>query len=105
MIKNAYVFLDHESAAIENLMVQGESELWSDESVDEIRSNIKKHYIKEQQYRCCYCNQWLLSDHGRVWDAEHVLARKDYRQFTFETKNLAVACVDCNIAKGAKPVL
>jgi hypothetical protein len=105
MIKQPYIFNEAEAATISMLMADDQKDVWSDSLVDELRSKIKKYYIKEQNYQCCYCCQTLVSDNGRVWDAEHILTRQQYRQYTFESRNLAIACVDCNIAKGTKPVL
>lgn len=78
---------------------------WDDQAVDDVRKEIKQHYIAEQQYRCCYCGFSLLSTNGRIWDVEHVVPRVDYPWFLFEPENLAVACVDCNSAKRDKEVL
>ncbi|WP_279357183.1 HNH endonuclease [Methylobacterium indicum] len=77
---------------------------WSAEDIEEIRSEIKQYYIREQGYRCCYCNQLLLAHHGRVWDVEHVIPRSTKPNFMFEPKNLAVSCVECNGNKSAVQV-
>lgn len=77
---------------------------WSLEEFDYVRSHIKQHYIREQAYRCCYCRQPLYAHHGRVWDVEHIIARATRCDFMFVPRNLAVACVECNQAKGQTPV-
>ncbi|AWI57951.1 HNH endonuclease [Sinorhizobium fredii] len=72
------------------------SEAWADPSIEGIRASIKQHYIVEQQYRCCYCQQELINEHGRAWDVEHVIARSQNPRLMFEPRNLAVACTECN---------
>lgn len=80
------------------------SESWSEGRLDALKSHIKQHYIREQKYRCCYCQQPLYAHHGRVWDIEHVISRAVRDDFMFVPRNLAIACVECNQAKGAKSV-
>ncbi|MDH5903459.1 hypothetical protein L8S00_08610 [Vibrio splendidus] len=67
--------------------------------VSRIRSAIRTHYKDQQGYRCCYCRQQTLQDHGFVWDCEHILPKAIYPQFLFEPYNLALSCRECNIAK------
>ena len=71
---------------------------WSDVRLNPIRGRIKQHSLDEQRHRCCYCQQRIRVGHGRAWDLEHVLNKKRYPDFIFEPENLAVACIDCNIA-------
>ncbi|WP_179697240.1 hypothetical protein [Methylobacterium sp.] len=74
---------------------------WTDDKLDDIKAHIKQHYINEQKYRCCYCQQALLAHHGRVWDVEHIIPRSEKPKFMFHPKNLAVACVECNGSKSS----
>ncbi len=76
-----------------------DQEIWTLSEIDYLRRHIKQHYISEQAYECCYCRQAILSNHGRLWDIEHVMPQSAYRKFTFEPQNLAIACVGCNDAK------
>jgi hypothetical protein len=78
---------------------------WDSDAVELVRREAKQHYIQQQGHRCCYCDFILLTKHGRAWDVEHIVARSTHPQFLFEPENLAVACIDCNIAKRDKPVL
>lgn len=78
---------------------------WSSNELNSLRSNVKSHYITEQNYRCCYCNRENRSTHGRVWDVEHIVAKSTHVRFMFEVKNFAASCVDCNIAKDAINVM
>ncbi|WP_443477956.1 HNH endonuclease [Novosphingobium aerophilum] len=80
------------------------SKCWGEEKLEALRSLIKKHYIAQQAYQCCYCRQRLYSNHGRPWDVEHIIAMSLKPKFMFEPQNLAVACVECNQEKRAKPV-
>ncbi|MDO7193167.1 hypothetical protein Q5M49_05635 [Acinetobacter nosocomialis] len=64
-----------------------------------IRKEIRDHYKVEQNYKCCYCRQQNLQDHGGVWDCEHILPKAIYPKFLFEPLNLVLSCKECNIAK------
>lgn len=81
------------------------ADYWNSEDVTLLRSNIKAHYEKEQNFRCCYCQAELLTKNGRVWDGEHIVPRSTHPQFLFEPKNLAVSCIDCNGAKSNQQTL
>lgn len=78
---------------------------WNKDEVTPVRTAIKQHYIREQNYKCCYCQKETLSSHGRVWDVEHIVPKSTHPHFLFEPENLAVSCVDCNSAKGDTRVL
>jgi hypothetical protein len=77
---------------------------WSKPELSDLKTRIKQHYIQVQKYRCCYCQQTLYSNHGRVWDIEHVIARDTRCDFMFIPRNLAISCVECNGAKKAELV-
>lgn len=83
----------------------GTSEFWKDSSVVPIRKVIKQHYIPEQRHLCCYCRLPDSSLHGLDWDVEHIVAQSAHPRWMFLPENLAVACRECNSAKGAKEVL
>jgi len=72
---------------------------WEHADVKEVRSHIKKHYIKAQGFRCCFCQQHVASSNGRLWDAEHIISRSKAPGFMFDPLNLVVSCPDCNIHK------
>jgi hypothetical protein len=78
---------------------------WDDPAISRTRLSIKRHYLMQQDYHCCYCQMQNRTSHGRVWDVEHVVARSSRPEFMFEPRNLAVACPDCNNAKSDEPVL
>ncbi len=42
-------------------------EMWEHSSIKKLKSNIKKHYLKEQGNKCAYCQVWNPSTHGMVW--------------------------------------
>lgn len=90
-------YSDDQSSHIKALLEKNDdTDIWTLKEIDYLRSHIKKHYVKEQQFECCYCRQSFLSDHGRVWDIEHVIPQSTHRAFTFEPRNLALACIKCN---------
>jgi 5-methylcytosine-specific restriction endonuclease McrA len=78
--------------------------IWGEERLNLIRAAIKEHYVHKQDYRCCYCRQQIFSDHGRAWDIEHVISRSEMPRFMFVPRNLAVACIECNVEKKARKV-
>lgn len=80
------------------------SKLWEEDRIDPIRATIKSHYLIEQMYQCCYCKKEILTNHGRVWDVEHVIPRSAQPNFMFRPENLAISCIDCNVEKGNKKV-
>jgi hypothetical protein len=98
MIANPAQYSDAQKNVIKALLkdVNFTSDTWVDPNIEGIRSSVKQHYIAEQQYRCCYCQQELINEHGRAWDVEHVIARSQNPRFMFEPRNLAVACTECN---------
>jgi 5-methylcytosine-specific restriction endonuclease McrA len=106
MITNPIVFTAEEVELIVATISAEDfgSNSWSNDALEDLRSRIKRYYIGEQAYECCYCKQRLYADHGRLWDIEHVIARALKCGFMFEPRNLAIACVECNGAKGTTPV-
>jgi hypothetical protein len=91
------VFSDDERTLIGTVVDQGGG--WDSPDLDPIRSRIKQFYLAGQRYRCCYCQRENVVRHGRAWDVEHVISRAANAAFMFEPENLAVACLDCNLAK------
>ncbi|KAE9627959.1 HNH endonuclease [Parasedimentitalea maritima] len=74
-------------------------EVWASPQAEKLKKRIKDFYIKVQCYRCCYCMQEDVSEHGRDWDIEHVIPQSIERGFIFEPDNLSVSCTECNGAK------
>lgn len=91
------VFREDERALIETVLSAGGG--WNSPNLDPVRSRIKQFYLQGQQFRCCYCQHENVVQHGRAWDVEHVISRSANAAFMFEPENLAVACIDCNVAK------
>lgn len=75
---------------------------WDDCRVTAMKSNIKKHYIVEQDKTCAYCKVNLHTNHGMVWDTEHIIDKASSPQWMFEPLNLCVSCKDCNGSKGSR---
>jgi 5-methylcytosine-specific restriction endonuclease McrA len=80
--------------------VQKSATYWSRDDVSPVRIEIKKHYIQAQQFKCAYCGQQNFTLNAAVWDAEHIIPKNINPSYMFLPHNLAVACKDCNIAKG-----
>ena len=87
----AFDALDHE---------EKDPDYWGNDAINAVRAEIKKHYIAEQNRRCCYCGREYPTNNKAVWDGEHIIAKKTAPHFMFEPRNLAASCKDCNIAKG-----
>jgi len=109
MIKNPVVYEGSHKELVDVYNATDRDKLnhnyWNDNQVDSIRSSIKRHYLQEQDYKCCYCGKQMMSNHGRVWDIEHIVAKSTHPIFLFEPENLAASCIDCNSAKGNTQVL
>jgi 5-methylcytosine-specific restriction endonuclease McrA len=109
MIGNAIEYCEESQAIVDRFSAlkpeDKTSGYWNDDSLEELKKEIKDHYLVEQQNTCSYCAQTIRVKHGATWDTEHVVARKTHPQFMFEPKNLCVACKDCNGIKGDKNVL
>lgn len=78
---------------------------WSDGRLKAVRKAVKDFCIDMQDARCCYCNRHLSSKNNLVWAIDHVMPRSSYPQFSFDPRNLAASCPDCNIAKSDSNVL
>ena len=83
---------------------QQSSNYWGEDIVDPVRTEIKDHYIVEQNYTCVYCNRLIATANKALWDAEHVICRDSVPRFMFTPQNLAISCRDCNVLKGQKEV-
>ncbi|GGA48738.1 HNH endonuclease [Pelagibacterium lentulum] len=106
MIANPVAYDSDEQVLVSTILEKEgfDATIWSSEELGDLKSRIKQHYIREQNYRCCYCQQPLYAHHGRAWDIEHVIARATRCEFMFVPQNLAVACVECNQSKGTELV-
>lgn len=69
-----------------------------------LRLNLRKHYLKEQKNRCCYCKMLKQEKHGSTWDVEHIVPKALFPNFLFEKYNLSLSCKECNDAKSNKSV-
>jgi hypothetical protein len=106
MISQPLELSEEDLLAIQAVSADGlVSDPWADDRVTIMKSRAKKHYVSEQGNRCCYCTQQWLTEHGRVWDLEHVVPKVLRPEFMFEPRNLAIACPDCNQAKWHKETL
>lgn len=91
------VFREDERTLIDTVLAAGGG--WDNPLLDPVRGRIKQFYLQGQRFRCCYCRHENVVRHGRAWDVEHVISRTANATFMFEPQNLAVACIDCNLAK------
>lgn len=63
-----------------------------------LKAILRDHLKGRQEPRCCYCKRWLINN-AHASPIEHILSRDDYPQFALRTRNLAIACNDCNAMK------
>lgn len=109
MIVNAIEFHHPHSDIVDAFNVRSQQSkvgtYWNEDEVTQVRTVIKQHYVTEQSNRCCYCGIHIPTSHGRAWDVEHVVPKSTHPKFLFEPRNLAVSCIDCNMAKDNAKVL
>jgi hypothetical protein len=81
---------------------------WTHSNFDWLKVLLNERLRGRQSDRCCYCRRALVFDKGHV-ELDHIIDKGSqngmYARFTFEARNLALACKDCNNNKGTKPVL
>lgn len=65
----------------------------------QLRARIRNHYRKEQNNQCAYCYRVRQDFHGYCWDIDHIIPKSTHPKHTYEVKNFAVTCKECNIAK------
>ncbi len=72
---------------------------WDSQSNDVVsfKADLKNKLRREQFGRCCYCRRFL-PDQVSV-HIEHILEKAVFPVFTFEIRNLALACATCNSKK------
>jgi len=105
-IENQYVFSTADLSVIENIK-QGEySHLsWGDESLAEVKRNIREFYRGEQRGICAFCKNDLSLRSASNCTIEHIIPKSKKLEFMFTGKNLCVICADCNEIKRAQDVI
>ncbi|ETY06044.1 hypothetical protein D039_2466A, partial [Vibrio parahaemolyticus EKP-028] len=95
MIK-PYELSEEESQIVKSVQCDDLSpqQKWDDCRVTTMKSNIKKHYIAEQDKTCAYCQVNMHTTHGMVWDTEHIIDKDSSPQWMFKPLNLCVSCKD-----------
>lgn len=71
---------------------------WESDRLDDIKAKIKNFYLVEQNKLCAYCRLPFRDD----IQIEHVVpkgGKYSRPEFTFNTKNLVLACKHCNSKK------
>lgn len=72
---------------------------WQPETavVRRFKGHLKPELRRAQLGRCCFCRRLLYDDYAS--HLEHFVDKDHYSVFTFEIRNLALACGTCNIQK------
>jgi 5-methylcytosine-specific restriction endonuclease McrA len=65
--------------------------------VTQFKTTLKKTLRKSQMAQCCFCRRQFGDDYAV--HIEHFVDKSLYGTFTFEIRNLALACGTCNGAK------
>jgi uncharacterized protein (TIGR02646 family) len=67
---------------------------------DALKAKIKEFVQKGQNGFCYYCGVSFILRNGergiRGAQRDHIAAKSDYKKFTFEPKNIILACAKCN---------
>ena len=85
----------------------GEADHWNGSTPKHtaLRGAIRRHYLKEQEHHCAYCGRLRQDFHGYNWDIDHIIPKSTHPQYTYEPRNFAITCKECNISKDNKNVL
>lgn len=71
--------------------------IWEHQLLADFKRKIKDYNRYLQSEQCCYCRRSLADEFNMVIDIEHVLPKKHFSEFMFETFNLSVSCKRCNM--------
>jgi len=78
---------------------------WKDEDLEQVRSEIRNFYRREQRGSCVYCRGEISLRGAMNASVEHIAPKSLYVHFMFEPKNLCVICADCNEYKSNREVI
>jgi hypothetical protein len=70
---------------------------WNEDEVKTVKNKIRNYFILNGIAPCCYCRRSMHKQHKLDIDTEHVLPKGQFYQYTFEMKNLNIACKRCNM--------
>lgn len=103
---NVYIYTADEKIFIDTYDLKDHN-FWNINSNElaPLRLNLRKHYLSEQNNRCCYCKMLKQEKHGLTWDIEHIVPKANSPHFLFEPLNLSLSCKECNEAKSNQNVL
>lgn len=105
-INNEYAFCAEDIEAIEAI-VQGDytHQSWGDESLSQVRRNIRDFYRDEQRGECAFCKNDISLRSAANCTIEHIIPKSRNIAFMFTARNLCVICADCNEIKRAQEVI
>ncbi len=99
---NDTFFTDNERELIKTSLEEGHKS-WNNDCLENLKSRLKEHIKKRQNFVCCYCLRNLNGEFNFVIDIEHILPKSKFTHFMFTLDNLAVSCKRCNMnIKGDK---
>ncbi len=64
------------------------------------KEHVWEALYKAQVGRCCFCHRTMMDEAGA--HLEHFVDKAQYSNFTFEIRNLALACPTCNVRKNGR---
>lgn len=73
------------------------------DALESLKEKVKRRLERESGKRCVYCRR-VMGNYHYSWQIEHIMSKSQppYLDLVFDMDNLALACIDCNYAKGAK---
>lgn len=80
-----------------NAAIEAGGKIWENELLDSFKRKIKDYNRYLQSEQCCYCRRSLADEFNMVIDIEHVLPKRHFKHFMFDTFNLSVSCKRCNM--------
>lgn len=77
---------------------------WDDNDLKYHRMDIADYLYYINEGKCFYCKCEINKNSSKE-HIEHIIDKSDYDQFTYQPKNLTLACENCNTTKSIKSVL
>ena len=77
---------------------------WKDNDLKYHRMDIADYLYYINEGRCFYCKCEINKNSSKE-HIEHIIDKGDYEQFTYQPKNLTLACENCNTTKSTNLVL
>ncbi|HIE9149134.1 TPA: HNH endonuclease [Klebsiella variicola subsp. variicola] len=105
-INNVYSYSEDDLASINAIKQGNYTHLsWGDDSLADVRRNIRDFYRNEQRGTCAFCKNEISLRSALNCTIEHIIPKSLNFNFMFTANNLCVICADCNEIKRAQEVI